>query len=230
MMALRSTYQPPLEWGGSLAPRDLHQPGPGLRGPCRCRGPGLPIHLSPDHPHSKQSPPGCSQHSLAHTHLRRGPSSLSLLPGTPAAPQAEGPCLPMHRQAPSGAASRPPSLPGTVWHHREAEAGSRMAAGWLWWQGQKAGTLPEGLGHHSMGGFTNPTTAPTAQTRAGWGLLSPQTLLAPCVHIQHPTRVCSLRAPALASCCGSELPAQSGDALAGGRKRPGSCPRGHSPM
>lgn len=37
--------------------------------------------------------------------------------------------------------------------------------------------------HH--GGFANPATTPIAQTRAGWGLLSPQTLLAPCIHIQH---------------------------------------------
>lgn len=60
-----------------------------------------------------------------------------------------------------------------------------VSAGWVWWQGQKARTLPERLRYHSTGGFANLATNPIAQTRAGWGLLSPQTLLAPCIHIQH---------------------------------------------
>lgn len=70
--------------------------------PCPCRGPGLLRPSQPwHHPCSKQSPPGCSQHSLVHMHLCRGPSPLSLLPGTPPAPQAEGTPLSTHRWAPT---------------------------------------------------------------------------------------------------------------------------------
>lgn len=183
---------------GSLAPGDLHQPctSPGQVSRARVGAEGKGFSSLPapaTHAPSRAYQDAPSTALPTHTSTEVPAHSPHCLAPHQLHGQKDPVCPCTTRHQPSGAASRPPSLPGIVWHHREAEAGREALV---------PGCLQAGCGGRDRrqvpcprgtGGFTNPATATTAQTRAGWGLLSPRTLLAPCIHIQHPTGAFSLK-------------------------------------